>query len=67
MLRTKNLILKFSKDSILQLESYKKILLKLNLSDHRQIKDGGGGPVIPAAHKILKPQLIPDRTNIKTS
>ncbi|GJZ99654.1 hypothetical protein Tco_0672205 [Tanacetum coccineum] len=34
------------------LEFFKKILLKLNLSDHRLFKDGGGGSLIPAGSQI---------------
>ncbi|GJS21901.1 hypothetical protein Tco_0450533 [Tanacetum coccineum] len=39
----------------------KEILLKLNLPDHRKLKDGGEGTCFPLTHKIHSHMLIPDR------
>ncbi|GKE12581.1 hypothetical protein Tco_1416132 [Tanacetum coccineum] len=38
----------------------KEILLKLNLPDHRKLKDGGEGTCFPLSHKIHSCMLIPD-------
>ncbi|GKA66572.1 hypothetical protein Tco_0766380 [Tanacetum coccineum] len=39
----------------------KEILLKLNLPDHRKLKDGGEGTCFLLTHKIHSHMLIPDR------